>query len=147
MKKFSAVLVVLFLAFAPESIFAQVVKVPEIPDPSVGDIAQVRMTPSGPVIFYNPIVCANMGVLACRFFRAHEYGHVVNGDALGYTFPPLAEMRADCWATWNAHPAEVQAGIQFFLNLGYGGDPVAHGNGFQRARRVSDALQFKHCHW
>lgn len=130
------------LWLSPHSAYAQV---PEIPTPGLPDIARVIMTPAGPVIQYNPFICAQVGVPVCRFFRAHEYGHVALGHALGMTFPQVAEMQADCWAALNAHPSEVQAGIMFFQSQGMNGD-AAHGTGFQRAKRIQDALQ-GNCHW
>ena len=121
-------------------------QVPEIPRQGLGDIARAVMTPGGPVIFYDPMICAQMGALACRFFRAHEYGHIVLGH-LGGVFPPMAEMQADCFAATNAAPAEVQAGVQTFMAQGNGGDAAGHGTGFQRARRVVDMATSGNCHW
>ena len=133
---------VLFFTVIPNLALA----VPEIPDPMLDDIAQARWSPSGPIIVFNPNICNATGLLSCRFFRAHEYAHVLYGDELGGTFPPFAEMRADCWAAQNANPLEVQAIIQTFLIKGNNGDPN-HGTGYQRAQRVTDAFQIHHCHW
>ncbi len=136
-------LIAIAASFVAEAALAQV---PEVADPNLPDIAQVRMTPGGPIIVYNPYICAQMGPLACSFMRAHEYGHVVLGHALGMTFPPIAEMEADCWAARNATYAEVTAMIQAFQFQGMGGD-AAHGTGFQRAQRVYDAFTNGFCHW
>lgn len=121
-------------------------QVPEIPQPGLGDIARAMMTPRGPVIIYDPMICASIGMLACRFFRAHEYGHISLGHLMGGVSPAIAEMQADCFAAVNAQPAEVEAGIQAFMRQGRGGD-ATHGTGFQRAQRVTDMRATGNCHW
>lgn len=142
-KLFGTALMALALAIACPA-FSQ--GVPEIPDPTLNDIAMATMTPRGPVIVYNPLRCAQMGPLACEFFRAHEYGHVRLGHGFGRTHPAQAEMEADCFAAQNASPPVVQGGIQFFVFQGMMGDPL-HGTGFQRARRVQDFAMTGQCHW
>lgn len=109
-------------------------QVPEIPTPGLPDIAVVRATPNGPVIFYNPQLCQQVGPLLCAFYRTHEYGHVALGHAFVPVWPQVAEFQADCWAAQNAPLPVVQAAIQYFLQGG-GSTPV-HGPGLARAQRV-----------
>lgn len=108
--------------------------VPEIPHPGLPDIAMVTLTPQGPVILYNPVLCAQMGPALCDFYRYHEYGHVVLGHAYAANRPQQNEADADCWAGANAPPMAVQAAIQWFMSGG-GSGPV-HGPGPVRAGRV-----------
>lgn len=108
--------------------------VPEIAQPGLPDIAMVTLTPQGPVILYNPVMCAQFGPALCDFYRYHEYGHVVLGHAYAPNRPQQNEADADCWAGANAPPISVQAAIQWFMSGG-GSGPV-HGPGPVRAQRV-----------
>lgn len=115
-------------------------QVPEVPNPMLGDIARVIPTPQGPVIEYNPRICAQAGPLICGFFRAHEYGHVSLRHGYRQQWPAQAEAEADCWAAQNAPIAEVIAAYEFFLRGG-GAGPV-HGTGPQRAARIRACAGF-----
>ena len=53
--------------------------VPEIADPTLNDIAAVRLGPHGPQIHYNPTIVASVSTGTVEFFYAHEYGHVELG--------------------------------------------------------------------
>lgn len=112
--------------------------VPEIPNPQLNDIAMVQPHPVyGAVIFYNPIICQQIGP-ACGFFRAHEYGHVVHHHQL---MPPGAyaaarEAEADCWAASNGIPQEILAAYYLFMNGGSSPDFQVYGSPQQRANRV-----------
>ena len=131
------VLVSLGIALTTHAVFAQF-GVPEIPDPTLGDIAMVRPDPRyGAVIVYNPIICQQIG-LACGFFRAHEYGHVVLGHQYMHPayYPAAREASADCWAARNATPQEIQAAVQLFLAGGSSPNWQVYGNPYQRAHRV-----------
>ncbi len=109
--------------------------VEEIPDPTLGDIAIVRLNASGqPEIRYNPQICDRAGLLLCRFYRAHEYGHIAMGHAYSRTLPQQREAEADCWAAKNAPPAEVREALRWFSRGG--GTSWHHGTGAQRAARV-----------
>lgn len=113
-------------------------QVPEIPDPSLPDIAEVRPHPVyGAVIVYNPHACAQIG-RACGFFRAHEYGHVVLGHAYLHpaAFPAEREASADCWAAQNGNPVEIFAAYQLFLAGGSSTNWRVYGNPIDRAQRV-----------
>lgn len=123
----------LVLTSAMRTSIAQI-RVPEIPNPMLPDIAMVQLTPSGPVIIYNPNACAAVGPFVCEFFRWHEYGHVMLGHGYVPNWPQVQEFQADCWAGANAPPAAVQAALQFFMNGG-GGTPI-HGPGPVRAQRI-----------
>lgn len=111
------------------------IQVPEIPSPNLPDIAMVVGVP--PVIYYNPIICNQVGPRVCGFFRTHEYGHVVLGHTLVPNFPPVREAQADCWAAGNGSPYDVLAAYEAFL---YGGlssqDWWTYGNPAQRAGRL-----------
>ena len=95
-----------------------VIQVPEIPNPNLPDIAVVVPDPRsfyGAVIYYNPLICNQVGAWVCGFFRTHEYGHVALGHALVRTFPPIAERSADCWAAQNGSPDDTLAAYEAFL--------------------------------
>ena len=109
-------------------------QVPELPEPGLPDIAMVTVLNGQVVIIYNPVLCERMGLLTCRFFRAHEYGHVVHGHVLRAVWPQWAEFEADCFAARYAALAEFEAAYSFFQN-GNGGTPV-HGTGPERAARI-----------
>ena len=114
------------------------IAVPEIPDPTLPDIAMVRPDPTyGAVIVYNPIICQSVG-LACGFFRAHEYGHVVLSHQFRDPrfYPAEREASADCWAAQNGRPQEILAAVQLFLAGGSSGNWAVYGNPVQRAERV-----------
>lgn len=112
-------------------------QVREMPDPSLPEIAAVRMTPVGPVIVYNPMLCERAGPPLCGFYRKHEYGHIALNHAFragGQIGSPQAEAEADCWAARHATAAERQAAIQWFKNAG--GSDWHYGTGLLRAERV-----------
>lgn len=125
------------LATAMSSSNAQV---PEIADPNIPDIAITTMLNGAPVILWNPMVCGQMGMYVCRFFRAHEYGHVMLGHLIMGTFPQQAEFEADCYAAQNAQKIEVQAALQHFFNNGFMGN-WSHGTGYDRATRILNCAQ------
>ena len=118
--------------------------VPEISAPWLNDIAVARMTAQGPVIFYNPTLCKEVGVGVCSFFRAHEYGHIeLNHSGAFYTKyfggRALAEAEADCFAAKNAQRWQVKAAMAWFLTperVDY--DAGEHGTGRVRAKRLKE---------
>ena len=89
MKKFALILSSLF----SNALYA----VPEIPDPTVHDIAITTVVNGKVVILYNPTHCKTLGPLVCSSIRAHEYGHVRLGHLEKQTHPVQAEFEADCW--------------------------------------------------
>jgi hypothetical protein len=123
---------------------AQAFGVPEIPAPWLDDIAVARMTTQGPVIYYNPALCKEVGAGVCSFFRAHEYGHIVlNHSGPFYTKyfggRALAEAEADCFAAKNALRWQVKAAVAWFLTPDRIDFEVGeHGTGRVRAKRLKE---------
>lgn len=120
------------------SFSASAQQVPEIANPALNDIAMVQPHPQyGAVIVYNPIICRQIGP-ACGFFRAHEYGHVVNRHQFTHpgAYPAAKEAQADCWAAANAPPHEVLAAVNLFWAGGSSQNWMVYGNPQQRAMRV-----------
>jgi len=119
--------------------------VPEIADPNLNDIAIVKPHPQyGAVIIYNPIICQQIGA-ACGFFRAHEYGHVTLGHQFMHpgAYPAQREAQADEWAAANAHPQEILAAYQLFMNGASSNNWQVYGNPHQRAQRLrSNAIKY-----
>ncbi|WP_095128634.1 ImmA/IrrE family metallo-endopeptidase [Pseudomonas sp. Irchel s3h14] len=119
------------------------IAVPEIPDPSLNDIAMVKPDPFyGAVIIYNPSICQQIGP-ACGFFRAHEIGHVFSGHHLlpPYAYNSQVEFQADCWAASNGIPYEIFAAYQLFLSGGSSANWNIYGNPQQRAARLKYCAQ------
>ena len=113
-------------------------QVPEIPAVQLQDIAMVQAHPQyGAVIYYNPIICQQMG-MACGFFRAHEYGHIsLNHQFLHpAAYPAQREAEADCWAASNGNPHEIFAAYQLFMAGGSSPNWVVYGHPLQRAQRL-----------
>lgn len=128
----SALSVLLFGVFLSQPAAAQV---QEIANPQLQDIAMVTVLPNGqPVIFYNPIICQQMGSALCGFYRAHEYCHISLGHTIRQMWPQQRELEADCCAAQNASDVEVSAAYRWF-SAGGGTSPV-HGFGQQRANRI-----------
>ena len=115
--------------------------VPEIEVVGLPDAAMTRMTPSGPVILYNPKLCKKAGV-AREFFRAHEYGHVVLGHlqdpALAATPSgrAVAEAEADCYAAMHSSPRAIDAMVKLVLSQAPDGRDAVYGTKLQRSRRI-----------
>lgn len=137
--------ILLPLGYCPNGSAAnELLKVPEIPDPRLPDIALVTKLPGqGNVIYYNPIICAHAGAELCEFYRAHEYGHIALGHTETSGDIKRKELEADCWAAKHA-PAKVVKVAYDYFSAGGGKTPL-HGNGAQRAARIdsvrnSDAL-------
>ena len=112
---------------------------PEIPNPNMNDIAAVFPAPGSPtgaVIYYNPIICQQIGP-ACTFFKYHEHCHVY----LGHLFKPggqgfQIEAQADACAAANAPPQAVTAAAQLFLQGGSSANWHKYGTPQQRAQRI-----------
>jgi hypothetical protein len=126
------------IALAVPKKFPQLV--PEIPDFNLQDFAEVKVVRGrGPVILFNPLVCAQAGRALCQLTRWHEYGHIVLGHPLRRLKPARMEIEADRWAAQNA-PREVVLAAYHFFMAGGGASPV-HGAGRQRAARLAPYLR------
>ena len=121
----------ILLSVAAVPAFAQV---PEIPDPSLPDIAMVRMWNGQPVIVYNPTKCQQLGPYLCGFYRAHEYCHIQRAHPIRQMWPQAMEFEADCCAAQNVSNEEFVAAFQWFMSGG--GSTPQHGTGQQRAARI-----------
>ncbi len=123
---------------------ARAFAVPEIAAPWLNDIAMAKITANGPVIFYNPSMCKEVGPGVCGFIRAHEYGHIVlNHSNEFYTKyfggRALAEAEADCFAAKNTQGWQAKATINWFLapeRIDF--DAGDHGTGRERAKRIKE---------
>lgn len=114
-------------------------RVPEIPDPTLSDVAKVTvLSGNRVVIVYNPIMCAKVGREVCEFSRWHEYGHIVLGHPIRHIMPQQMEREADEWAARHAPTRSVRAAFSFFA-AGGGSSPI-HGAGKERAARLSGYL-------
>ena len=113
-------------------------QVPEIPDPQLPDIAVVQPHPQyGAVIIYNPNICNQIG-LACGFFRAHEYGHVMLNHQFLHpgAYPAVREAQADCWAAIYGNPPEILAAYEMFMSGISSPNYQIYGHPLERAQRV-----------
>ncbi len=136
-------------------------RVPEIPHPGLNDVAMVTWhqgplpqlgiaSYDGPVILYNPMVLAQLPPALGRFFRAHEYGHVVLqhiqqqmflGNPFNRTWMSLAhEFQADGYATRSllqqGDLEAVRMGALFFMGQGPVQLVPTHPPGTARAQNV-----------
>jgi hypothetical protein len=134
---------------------------PEIPNPSLSDIAMVTWYQgplpqfglplyNGPVIIYNPNVIAQVGPVLTAFFRAHEYCHISLNHIQQQYFlsnpynrswiSQALEMQADSCATEyllsQGNIISVRAAAQWF----YGQGPIqlvpSHPPGVARANNI-----------
>lgn len=114
--------------------------VAEIAVPSLPDIAAVQMLPNNAhVVLFNPALCRKAGPVLCRFYRYHEYGHLVLKHTQRHDLTRQEkEAQADRWAAQHAPLASVIAAYQYFSN-GQGGSPL-HGSGQSRATRLMARL-------
>jgi hypothetical protein len=131
-------LFLLAVAF-PTLAFAQT-PTPEMPNPNFGDIAAVFPNPSSPtgaVIVYNPVICAQIGAFACGFFRVHEHGHVALKHQFQPGIHPVARERdADRFAAFNAQPQQILAAWNLFRLGGSSSNWHTYGTPVQRAIRL-----------
>lgn len=134
--------------------------IPEIPNTTLGDIAIVTwhtgpLPPAGqfyngPIIYYNPVVCRQVGPYLSAFFHAHEYGHVHLNHIQRRFFEsnPFSrlwmtqhyELEADAYAARSllaeGNMVAVRQAIQWF----YGQGPIqfvpTHPPGLARAQNL-----------
>jgi hypothetical protein len=88
-----------------------------------------------PVIFYNPSLFFQAGPALCKFYRYHEYGHIVlRHNERDDLTAQQKEREADRWAAEHAPRLCVIAAYRFFTSGG-GSTPI-HGNSQNRAARM-----------
>jgi hypothetical protein len=113
----------------------------ELTDPELGDVALATYVNGEIIILYNPNHCNMLGPLVCKFFLAHEYGHINLGHVLTGTYSVQTDLEADCWAVKNSPLLEVQAAYYHFLKDGFMGN-WPHGTGVERAKRMAYCSAF-----
>jgi Zn-dependent peptidase ImmA (M78 family) len=89
----------------------------EIPIQGLPDIATASYDPQGPVIYYNPLVCQQVGPLATAFFMAHEYGH----HFLGHVIQGIINANnpyVQQWLTLNAENAADAYAVEYWVTNG-----------------------------
>lgn len=147
MKKLIALALILFI-LSVQSVSAQV---REIPVKALPDIAMASYDQLGPVIYYNPILCRQVGPIISEFFRAHEYGHHELGHIQREYFEANAynrawvrqkyEKEADCYAAKNLPQRDIETVIIFFIRTqGPNRPDWYHPTGYERAEVLRDCL-------
>lgn len=131
----------IFLLLMPLSLFSQI---REIPRTDINDIAIASIDQFGPVIYFNPTICNQVGPALTTFFKAHEYGHHNLGHIQREFFESNPynrvwlrreyEKEADCWASRNVSARVRNTAIQYFKNAQGGSRPTwLHPTGYERA--------------
>ena len=125
---------------------------PEIPDPSLPDIAMASIDQFGrPVIYYNPMIARQVGPAISEFFRMHEHGHHALNHLRREYFDANQwnrswvrqsyEKEADCFAARNVHPQVAKAAIQFFIRMQGSTRPSwYHPTGYERAAVIQSCV-------
>lgn len=118
MKKYILALVLLFTTlFCEAQYWTPQVGIREIAIRNLPDIAIASYDSSGPVIYYNPDVCQQAGLLATAFFQAHEYGH----HNLGHVIQHLLNsnnLYLQGWLNRNAENAADEFAVRYWINQG-----------------------------
>lgn len=134
---------------------------PEIPDPSLNDIARVSwwsgpIPPlgipmyNGPIIFFNPIVVQQAGPALTSFFYAHEYCHIHLNHIQQQMFmsnpynmawlSQTLESQADSCATQaliqQGNMQAIYAAVQWFYGQGPVQLSITHPPGQARAMNI-----------
>ena len=111
----------------------------EIPDPSLSEIAMVRVQPKNiRAVIYNPDTCEQIGA-ACGFFRLHAYAHGhLNHQILvsPASYPASLETEADCWTAKYGKANETLAIVKLFLEEDVNTKWKIHGDPKQRAETI-----------
>jgi hypothetical protein len=149
-------LVLLAVAFFSQTGASQDVRkmrVREVPDSNLRDVAVAVADPSHPVIYYNPRLMERFGPSLSAFVLAHEYGHIRFGhrripagrhvnfdrDSVLRGF----ELEADCYAARvlvRVKPADLRVAIEFFRKMGDFRYDTEHPTGFERAREIEACM-------
>lgn len=129
----------------------QTIRVREVPDSSLRDVAVAVSDPLDPVIYYNPRLMDRFGPNLSAFVLAHEYGHIRYGhrrvparvndrNALMREY----ELEADCYAARllaRVKPAAGDAAVEFFRKMGDFRYDDEHPTGTERAGRIERCLR------
>lgn len=149
-------MVLLIVAAMPRPGFSQDVqqlRVREVPDSNLRDVAVAVADPERPVIYYNPRLMERFGPSLSAFVLAHEYGHIRFGhrripagrrvdfdrDSLLRNF----ELQADCYAARvlaRVKPADLRVAIEFFRKMGDFRYDMEHPTGFERASQIESCM-------
>lgn len=139
--------IVLFLfVLIPLSLYSQI---REIPRNDINDIAIASIDQFGPVIYYNPKICDQVGPVLTAFFKAHEYGHHNLGHIQREFFESNPynrvwlrreyEKEADCWASKNVSPVVRNTAIEYFIQIQGNSRPTwLHPTGYERSTIISN---------
>lgn len=128
-------------------------RVREVPDSNLRDVAVAVADPSHPVIYYNPRLMERFGPSLSAFVLAHEYGHIRFGhrripagkrvdfdrDSLLRNF----ELQADCYAAQVlvlVKPADLRVAIAFFRKMGDFRYDTEHPTGYERAQQIQACM-------
>ena len=128
-------------------------RVREVPDSNLRDVAVAVADPNHPVIYYNPRLMERFGPSLSAFVLAHEYGHIRYGhrriparqhvtfdrDSLLRNF----ELQADCYAAQvlvRVNPADLRVAIEFFRKMGGFRYDTEHPTGYERAQQIQDCM-------
>jgi hypothetical protein len=127
------------------------IKVREVPDSSLQDVAVAVADPLDPVIYYNPRLMARFGPNLSAFVLAHEYGHIRYGHRrVPSRIPERAalmrqyELEADCYAAHllaRVKPVAAGVAIEFFTKMAEFRYDDDHPTGDERATRIRQCLQ------
>ena len=128
-------------------------RVREVPDSTLRDVAVAVADPNHPVIYYNPRLMERFGPSLSAFVLAHEYGHIRFGhrripagrqvsfdrDSLLRNF----ELQADCYAAQVlvlVKPADLRVAIEFFRKMGDFRYDTEHPTGYERAEQIRSCM-------
>lgn len=128
-------------------------RVREVPDSTLRDVAVAVADPNHPVIYYNPRLMERFGPSLSAFVLAHEYGHIRFGhrripagrqvnfdrDSLLRNF----ELQADCYAAQVlvlVKPADLRVAIEFFRKMGDFRYDTEHPTGYERAEQIQSCM-------
>ncbi len=145
-------LFILFLCLFIFSVQASSAQIREISVPTLPDVAMASYDQFGPVIYYNPIICNQVGPIISEFFRAHEYGHHELGhlqreyfEANSYNRAWIRqkyEKEADCYAAKNLSEKHIKTVINFFIRTqGPNRPDWYHPTGYERATVLRDCFE------